>query len=241
MGDGVKAASEQSGAGSLTILQSERWFSGLEPSVQNSILRSGFRKRLKRGQILFRQGDEPAGLFGVLDGQIHSQAENHDGKTVVLAVFHAPDWVGFLACAEGKPYTFDVVASIDSELLFVPLATVRSLLCADPKNLLQLIAPQLSSMRKIYSYLMNTLHHKPIERLAFLLIDFSRSPWYEEGDIHPVRGLSQEILAASAFTTRQDVNKFLGELEKQGLIKKSYGQIEILDAAKLMQVARMKS
>ncbi|MCB2096834.1 MAG: Crp/Fnr family transcriptional regulator [Parvularculaceae bacterium] len=220
-------------------LEGERWFAGLEPALRETILKGGFIKRFKRGQYLFRQGDKVSGLFGMLAGQAHSQAENSDGKSIVLAVYHAPDWVGFLACADGRPYTFDVLASIDSTIFFVPLPLIREQFHAKSERYMYLLAPQLSSLRKIYLYLTNTAHMKAIERLAFRLLDFSQSPWYEDGPSHPIRGLSQDMLATAILSNRQDTNVMLGQLEQQGLIRKSYNQIEILDKPGLMQIARM--
>ncbi len=236
---GAGIMSGKPAASPAAILRSERWYAGLEPDVQAAVLRGGFQKRLKRGQLLFRQGDDPSGLFAVLKGQAHSQAENDEGKVVVLAIYHAPEWVGYLACADGAPYTFDVVASIDSDIFFVPIQLVRSLFHTRPERYMYLLAPQLSSLRKIYRYLTNTIHLKPIERLAFRLVDFSRSPWYDDGEIRPIRGLSQDVLATSIFSNRQDTNEMLGELERQGLIRKSSGQIEVLDMPALTGIARI--
>lgn len=235
----MKIAAHYPAASPANLLHSERWFAGLDPDVQESILRGGFVRKMKQGQLLFRQGDDPSGLFAIIRGQAHSQTENEEGSNIVIAIYHAPDWVGFLACSDGKPFTFDVMASIDSDIFFVPISLVRSLFHSAPERYMYLLAPQLSSLRKIYRYLTNTITLKPIERLAFRLIDFSRSPWYDDGEIHPIRGLSQNALAASILSNRQDTNAMLGELERQGLIRKSYGRIEVLDMSALRRIARV--
>jgi CRP-like cAMP-binding protein len=235
----VKAAPNQPAVSPIAALHTERWFAGLESDVQRAMLSGGVMKRKKRGQLLFRQGDEPSGLFAIVQGQAHSQAENEEGRSIILSIYHAPEWVGFLACADGNPFTFDVVASVDSDIFFVPIPLVRSLFHSQPQRYMYLLAPQLSSLRKIYRYLISTIHLKPIERLAFRLIDFSRSPWYDDGEIRPIRGLSQETLATAIFSNRQDTNAMLQEFERRGLIRKSYGQIEVLDMPALARIARI--
>jgi CRP-like cAMP-binding protein len=48
----------------------------------------------------------------------------------------------------------------------------------------------------------------------------------------------QEVLAAMVSSSRQSINQVLKELEAKGLIKVAYGEIEILDLARLRTESR---
>jgi hypothetical protein len=60
-------------------LASRGWFSELEPSLATAVLDAGRTVPLRRGDALFRPGDDPGGIYGVVDGGIVLSTTGHDG------------------------------------------------------------------------------------------------------------------------------------------------------------------
>jgi CRP-like cAMP-binding protein len=210
-------------------LASGPWFAGLDASVQDRILAEGGIQRLRKNEVLVNRGDPAFALFGVLDGQLRSQATTCQGRTALISIVHRGDFFSFLTCADGKPHTMDVVASTDSSVFLLPIHVVREIFHADPQLFVYLVEPQLSNTRRFIDYMVNSVRRQPLQRLAERLLELSRSPYYPVGPHHPILGLSQEILASTILCTRQTTNELLGLLQSRNLVKCEYGRIEILD------------
>jgi CRP-like cAMP-binding protein len=60
---------------------------------------------------------------------------------------------------------------------------------------------------------------------------------YGEGEPRRVIHLAQEQLALMLAISRQTTNQILKELQAQGIVRLSYGEIEIVDFARLRQAA----
>ncbi|MDX1297320.1 MAG: helix-turn-helix domain-containing protein, partial [Pseudomonas sp.] len=72
-------------------------------------------------------------------------------------------------------------------------------------------------------------------RLARRLLMMAEN--YGEGEPRRVIHLPQEQLALMLAISRQTTNQILKELEGQGIVRLTYGEIEILDLARLRQAA----
>ena len=61
--------------------------------------------------------------------------------------------------------------------------------------------------------------------------------WTAEGQSRRVIEISQEQLSLMLAISRQTTNQILKDLEAQGIVRLSYGGIEILDRERLRQAA----
>lgn len=66
------------------------------------------------GNVLFRQGDAPKGLFLLLSGEVHVVGISTAGNDRLMGIFRPGDWTGFLAVLDDKPYTLSAIAVVDS-------------------------------------------------------------------------------------------------------------------------------
>jgi CRP-like cAMP-binding protein len=218
------------------VLRSGRWFANLPPDIQDRVEAQGRLRAVRRGEIFMKHGEAATGLFFVVDGQARGQASVASGKTVLFGIAHVGDVVGFVACADGRPYAMDYVASVDGTMFVLPQPAVREIFFTDVKLYQHLVDPQSSMLRKFVDYLSTTARLTPMQRLAEKILDFSRSYFSPDAEHKPILGLSQELLASSINCTRQTTNELLGELQSRGLIRSEYGRIEVLDPTGLRRV-----
>ncbi len=213
------------------------WFSGLPESLQEEVLRSAVRLKFKRGKHLFRQGDPPTGLFGIVSGEAQVIGTTIAGLDILVAMHRPGDWTGFLACLDGQNFTFNVVASQPCEVLHLPLAAVRRIFMNDVDALSHMVAPELATLRALYSHIIEHLAFTPLQRLARRLVDLASNVQGERVTSRTISPITQDQLALSIMASRQWTNRLLQHLEKAGLIARARSRIDVLDLPRLRQLA----
>lgn len=219
-------------------LQRGRWFAALPEALQEEVQRSAVRQKLRRGRHVFRQGDPPVGIFGLVSGEAQIIGTTLAGLDILVAVYRPGDWTGFLACVDQGPYTFSVVASQPCEVMHLPMPAVQRIFLSDIENFRRFVLPELASTRAIYSQIVESLAFTPLQRLARRLIDLTSAP-HSGGEqtssfISPV---TQDQIALSIMTSRQWTNRLLQHLEQADVISISRSRIDILDRPRLSHLA----
>jgi CRP/FNR family cyclic AMP-dependent transcriptional regulator len=211
------------------VLGGGRWFQSLPDDLQEALLAHGMTKRLGKGEWLFARGDAPSGLYAVVDGAIRVAATAPSGKEVLLAVVEAPMWFGEISVLDGQPRTHDAVADEESTLLHVPQAAVDALLDAEPRYWRHLGVLVAGKLRISFGVIEDIVMLPIAVRLARRLVLAAEryGEWQDRSS--RVVDLRQEQLATMLSTSRQTVNQLLKDLEARGLVRLSYGNVEILD------------
>ncbi len=99
-------------------------FAGLAPLELERLAQGTVRRRLKRGEVLFRQGEAPAGLFAVVHGRIALTAESAGGRERVTEVIGAGRSFGEAIMFLERPYIVGARAMGDALVLQVSKDTV---------------------------------------------------------------------------------------------------------------------
>ena len=216
-------------------LQGGHWFSALPAALQDALLEMAQVQRLDAGQRLFRRGDPPCGLYAVVEGAMRIGAVSAQGKEALLTLVEAPYWFGEVSLFDGQPRTHDAFAEGASTLLLVPQAALLALLEQQPQYWRDFALLMSQKLRLAFIALeqMSLLPAAP--RLARRLLMIAEN--YGEGEPRRVIHLAQEQLALMLAITRQTTNQILQELQAQGIVRLTYGEIEILDLDRLRQAA----
>lgn len=217
-------------------LQAGRWFAALPAELQEALLDAAQVQRLDPGQRLFRRGDRPSGLYAVVEGAVRIGAVSPDGKEALLTLVEPPSWFGEISLFDRQPRTHDAFAEGASTLLLVPQAELLALLERQPQYWRDFALLMSHKLRLAFIALeqMSLLPAAP--RLARRLLLIAEN--YGEGEPRRVIHLAQEQLALMLAISRQTSNQILRELESQGIVRLSYGEIEILDLPRLRRAAR---
>jgi CRP-like cAMP-binding protein len=218
-----------------TGLQGGHWFSALPAALQDALLAAARVQRLDAGQRLFRRGDPPSGLYAVVEGAMRIGAVSEQGKEALLTLVEPPYWFGEISLFDGQPRTHDAFAEGACTLLLVPQAALLALLERQPQYWRDFALLMSHKLRLAFVALeqMSLLPAAP--RLARRLLLIAEN--YGEGEPRRVIHLAQEQLALMLAISRQTTNQILKELQAQGIVRLSYGEIEILDFARLRQAA----
>ena len=220
------------------LLESGQWFSHLPPALRDALLGEARLLQLEPGQRLFRRGDPPCGLYAVLEGMMRVGAVSRDGKEALLTLVEPPYWFGEISLFDGQPRTHDAYAEGPARLLQVPQAALQTLLAREPGYWRDFALLMSQKLRLAFIALeeMSLLPAAP--RLARRLLQIAEG-YGEQAEPRRVIQLAQEQLALMLAISRQTTNQILKELEAQGILRLTYGGIEIIDLARLRQQAHM--
>jgi CRP-like cAMP-binding protein len=90
-------------------------------SVLAAFASQAHTRELRRGQVLWRAGDQPLGLVVLINGLIKVVRTNAAGHGVLCACFGAPQSVGDAALIRGIPYPAQaIVATPRASIVWVP-------------------------------------------------------------------------------------------------------------------------
>lgn len=201
----------------------------------------GMIKTLRDGDALFLRGEPVDGLYAVLEGGLHITGVTRDGREAMLSLIEPPMWFGEIALFDRLPRTHDAVVVGPTSLLFVPLGTLDAMLDVQPlwwRHFGKLMA---FKVRMAFIALEDLSIVQPAERLARRLVWLTYCA-VTGGEVGRCKlTIKQTQLALMVALSRQTVNQLLRALEERGLIKLSYGLIEVLDLAALVEAAALTS
>ncbi len=212
------------------------WFAHLPPALQDSVLAVARVRRLPAGGCLFQRGDPPCGLYAVVEGGMRIGAVNAQGKEALLALVEAPQWFGEIALFDGQPRTHDAYAEEECTLVWVAQGALLAILQAEPLYWRDFALLMSQKLRLAFVMLEQQSLLAAAPRLAHRLLLIARGYGEVDGARRVIR-LGQEQLAMMLSLSRQTTNQILKELEQRGVLRLSYGEIEIIDLAGLRDAA----
>jgi len=213
----------------LEVLGRGRWFAGLAADFQRGLVEGGRVRVLTVGERLFSRGDDGDGLYAILDGAVRVCAVTGDGKEIVLTRVEAPLWFGEIAVFDRQARTHDCLADGDVAALHVPLQAVDALLHSAPLRWRDLGMLAASKLRLTFAMLEDAAHPLVIRLARRLLVLAEGHGARTQLASRPVVQVTQEQLASMLSVSRQSLNAALKDLEQRGLVRVSYGLVELKD------------
>ena len=219
----------------LPLLRTGQWFSHLPRPLQDELLNHAQVRRLQSGERLFHRGDQPCGLYAVVEGAMRVGAVSVNGKEALLTLVEPPYWFGEISLFDGQPRTHDAFAEGPTVLLHVAQSALNAMLQRQPAYWRDFALLMSQKLRLAFIALEQISLLPATPRLAQRLLMIADN--YGEGDPRRVLHLAQEQLALMLAISRQTTNQILKELQAQGIVRLTYGEIEIVDMERLQAVA----
>lgn len=197
-------------------------------------------QRYRRGEVIFRQGDPGDALHILLSGRVKISSPSDTGVEAILTTLRPGEWFGALALLDGAPRSASATAVDAAETLVLPRDRFRQLVDEVPSIRDQVLAALAHELRRLTRHV-EELHFLDIAgrlaaRLAYLAEE--QGAQADGGELRLDGPLTQGELAAMVGSTRQSVNRLLGNLVADGLIRVERDAIVILDLDGLRRAAR---
>lgn len=212
------------------LLQNSPWMIGLNVAEQNRVRQDIQVKQIPVEGFVCRRGQGADYWFGVISGVVKVNNVAPSGKSTTLLGLAPGSWFGEGSLLKEESRRYDATALRDSEIAFMPKSTFLWLL----DNSLFFNRFLISQLNKRLGQFIGAMEN---ERLLDVDARVARSlaamfdSWYPQQTL--MLKISQEEIGQLAGLSRQRVNSALKVLDERGLIRVNYGEIHVLDLAKL--------
>lgn len=194
------------------------------------------RKRIKRGDSLFRAGDHFESLYAVRLGFLKSTVVSADGREQVTG-FHMAGEVLGLESVGSDNCGSDAIALEDSEVVEIPFAELDALACREPalqRELFRLLAGEIQRERSLM-LLLGSMRAE--ERLAAFLLNLSKRlaarGW---SATHFILRMTREEIGSLLGLKLETVSRILSRFQAEGLISVRNRDVSILELCALKAV-----
>jgi CRP/FNR family cyclic AMP-dependent transcriptional regulator len=217
-----------------------RLFAGMSGDSLAAISRTLRGRRFRRGEVLFHEGDPGDALFIVASGAVKVVVPSEDGDEAILATLRRGDFLGELALLDGAPRSASAIALEATEALALPRDQFLALVAREAAIRDALLASLAGELRRLTTHVAE-LHFLDLTgRLAARLARLAQEHGepQPDGSIRLDAPLTQSDLAAMIGSTRQSVNKLLGEFEDDGLLRIEHDSYFVPNLERLASKAR---
>ena len=122
------------------LLRATGLFAELSDEALGHVLAAATSRRLRRGDVLFDEGDEPDHLYVVEDGRIAIANRSADGRESVVALMERGDLFGEMGLLDGLGRSAEARALEPSQVPEIPFAPVRAVFERGPELLWGVVA-----------------------------------------------------------------------------------------------------
>jgi CRP/FNR family cyclic AMP-dependent transcriptional regulator len=200
---------------------------GMPDDAQRSLLALCRRRRFRRGEVVFHDGDPGETLHLVAKGHFAVRVTTPLGDTSMLRVFQPGDCFGELAALEPAPRAGTVIALEDADTLSLSHPQLDELRASHPGVDRLLMSALIGEVRRLAHALVEALYLPVDRRVWRRLVDLAEI--YADGSASVTVPFTQEDLAQLAGTTRPSANKVLRAGEADGIVRMTRGRIEVVD------------
>jgi CRP/FNR family cyclic AMP-dependent transcriptional regulator len=229
---------EQRVSNRLDFLKHIPLFSGLADAELQALSADFMPRHFSPGDMIFLQDDPGQALYLIEAGRVRIYVQDEHGQETSMIFYGVGDLFGELSVIDGLPRSASARAVEDTVVLVLNREQLRSHLRASPQlayNFMQAL-----SVRVRYSTLQMgnlTLYAVP-NRLARKLVELAQGYGrVEPGGVRIDMTLTQSDLASLIGATRESINKAIGHLRREGIIRLDQNQITILDPEALRELS----
>ncbi len=213
----------------INIIKKIPLFASLAEVDQQRLANLLRRNSLRKGEVLFRQGDEGTALYIILQGRIKISVSRRM-DTVTLAILGEGEFLGEMALLDDLPRSADAVALEDSQLYALNRKDFLSFLKGSDNAVRAVLSSLSMRLRRTDKLLAEMCFLNLSARLINKLVELAESI-IGGGEKKPACSLkiSQQELGDTLGVSRESINKELKVLRSKGYISTSRNSITIHD------------
>lgn len=214
-------------------------FKALDDEAAISLRESMASQDVKKGQILFSEGEPGDRLYLVKTGKIKLSHASGDGRESVLMILGPGDMFGELSLFDPGPRTSTAIAVTDSQVLELGHSDLIPWLQGRPEVAQALLQALAHRLRRTSEAMSDLVFADVPGRVAKALLELGEKFGAANGTgllVH--HELTQEELAQLVGASRETVNKALADFVSRGWIRLETRSVELLDVDRLSKRAK---
>ncbi len=195
----------------------------------------------KKGEVIFREGGYPGGIFYITEGKVKKYKVDKDGKEQIIYVANTGDLLGYHAVLSEDRYPDSSAALEESKIAFIPKEDFLDVLQQSnilTRRLLKTLSHEFAVLaNSLTMYAQKTVR----ERLALQLIVIREKYKVNFKPGMPVEiNMSRGDLASLVGTARENVVRVLTEFKEDAILETRGRKIIVHDVGKLIKIANYK-
>lgn len=224
------------------MLEQGRWFSTIDPGLQQQLVAHAAVRRVSVSERLFSRGEVFNGIYAVISGVIRVSGVRgpvDSGKEALLALIEAPEWLGEIPLFDRQLRTHDAWAETAATVLHVPPSALSAMLEQHPQYWRDFALLLTHKLRITFAAIEHSAVLPAPGRLVYRLLMMTNGYGnrQQNGMQRRMLAITQEQLSQLLAISRQTTNQILKGLEQQQIIKLHRNGIEILDLDGLKALA----
>ena len=221
------------------VLRQAPLFSGLDDDAAGALEASMSPLSLKRGEVLFNEGDDGNQLYVVTEGKIKLGRTSPDGRENLLTIMGPSDMFGELSIFDPGPRTSTATTVTEVTVQSLSHEALTPVLSSHAEVALALLNQLAGRLRRTNEVVGDLVFSDVPGRVAKALLDLaSRFGRKAEDGVHVNHDLTQEELAQLVGASRETVNKALADFASRGWLRLEPRSVVILDLERLQRRAR---
>lgn len=184
--------------------------------------------------LLFVEKQKPRGFFQICQGEVKLSLTSTEGKTLVLRLAKAGDFIGMEAVLSGVPYEATAETLRPCQIAFVSTDDFRKYLCKHPSVFMRVakfLGPHYVSACEQLSDI--GLTASVLDRTVTFLLKWPAESGVTSNESRFALHMTHEQIAEHLGVSRESVTRTLSVLRKKGLIEIDRSTFTIPDRAAL--------
>ena len=192
---------------------------------------------IKKGEVLFEEGDHINGVFCISDGICKVSKMSSNGRDQIVHLVHKGDILGERSLINDEVANLKATAINDMEVCFIPREEIIRDLARNSEFSMNVLKDLASSLKSADNVIVDMAQKTVKQRLAEMLINLEEKFGHDLNNILNIH-LSREDIANIIGTATESAIRLLSELKKEGVISLKGKNITLVDASKLKKIAQ---
>jgi CRP-like cAMP-binding protein len=221
-------------------LKKDQIFDGLSPEELNILTGAGVTHTYKRGEIIFREGGIPVGIFYIKKGRVKKYKATMKGGEQIFYVCGEGELLGYHALLSEGFYPDAAACLEDSQITFIPKESFMKVLRNSPVLSNRLLKALGHEFTWFINAITNLATRTVRERLAFNLLILEER-FKTNGSLnHQIDiNMSRSDLANIVGTAKETLVRILQELKRDHLIETTGRTVTIINRKGIINEANL--
>ncbi|MGG7177364.1 Crp/Fnr family transcriptional regulator [Clostridium paraputrificum] len=196
-------------------------FESLSKEELDKIISVRNHMAIKKGEILFLEGDKVSKLFIISEGMIKISKSTASGKEQILNILTVGDFLGENnILGEVVESNISATAVKDTELCTISREDLKEILSSNITICLKFLSELNKRLIEVENLSKNLSNNNPESRICCMLLEFSEKYGKEgDGKIEIALPLNREGMANYCGIARETLSRKLSAFESKGIIK----------------------
>lgn len=214
------------------ILSGNGWLATQPEGFRREILRRSILVHFPAGDVIYRFGDEPGGIFGLVEGTMTVNTAPPEHTPQLIHVGQPGAWTGEGCFLTRAPRRIELRTLSETWMMYLGLDQMEQMAAADPLAT-RAFAHILMASVGVLLHVIHDLQKPEAERRIAAVICRAAA----QGRMIP---LSQSEIGVMSNTSRKQVNAALARFSNQGWLKVDYRAVTVLNPHELRSFSEVE-